>query len=262
MIDIRIIVPCFDWPDLLQECLESIAGQSYPRFGAMIVVDGQPRLAGGALRLLNEMGTIADCRERQWAHTLAPERGGELASIIRGTQMLNEWPNVDAVFGQPMTDETVICHVCADDALSHPGALARLAAVYEDPDVWMTYGQYRIEPGGALGHCRGYPADVVAAGSYRAHPWLASHLRSYRYGLWRRIPEEQFIDPETGKVWFYATDRAMMLPMLEMAREHARFIPDVLYAYRRHNGNVHPALDQGHAARVAAMPRLPRLETL
>lgn len=250
--DIRVLVPYFAWPDLLLECAASIAAQDLRPLSVGLHYDGFPEehayISDGfeeAARLLQSAGIDLTC---SWSG----HRAGELASVLQAT----EWQDAH----RPMSPSTVLVHFCADDLLPDPGVLSSLVEIYEDPDAWMTYGGYAYEDG-TPGHCQPYPAEAHERGDYRGRPWQASHLRSYRYGLWSQVPPSQFVDPETGAVWFYATDRAMMYPMLELARDHARYLsPDdeSWYTYRRHPGNVPSLVDANHCERVAAMPRLER----
>lgn len=253
MIDIRVIVPAYNAAPFIGQCLDSLAAQVYDGYWSALVVNDAS--TDGTERALAEWAALHPGHPMEWGYMTTERRAGELASIEVGTE-----DQIDETFG---TDETVIAHVCADDYLPHPGVLAQLAAVYVPsecrPRTLMTYGSYAFEDG-KRGHVQPYPDHVHRDGDYRDLPWLASHLRSYRYGLWRRIPAEQLIDPATGKPWFYATDRAMMYPMLEMARERAVYVDDVLYTYRRHEGNVPGWQDAEHCRRVAQMPRLERVE--
>jgi glycosyltransferase involved in cell wall biosynthesis len=241
-VEVLVIVVGRNQQRLVREALLSVDAQDLDcPWGAVVVDDN------------SDDGTWAALDHFPYPAIRVDQRGGELASVIVGTDYAEHlgW----------LTDQTIICHLSMDDYLSGPDVLARLVEVYRDPDVWMTYGSYR-DSSGAMGHCEPLPQAAHQLGDYRARPWVTSHLRSYRYGLWRRIPAEQLIDPETGKPWFYATDLAMVFPMLEMARERARFIPDVLYRYRLHDGNVSANLYAGPCERVRAMPRLDRLAHL
>lgn len=250
MTDIRIIVPFRNAAAFLPECLESIAGQSL-RCRAYLVDDVSTdgwRESLGALAREFEPGAMG------FKAMTAPTQDGELVSILRGTGMANR----DA----PLTDETVIVHVCGDDALAGPDVLAHLADIYEDPDVWMTYGSFEDFDTGKRGLCRELPDAAHQRGDYRDRPWMTSHLRSYRYGLWRSIPPTQLVDPTTGKPWRWCTDYAFMFPMLELARERAVYVPDILYRYRTHSDNVPPSTYAEPCRRVRAMPRLARLDRL
>lgn len=260
MIPVFVIVPFYSGGDparlrYLDQCLASIAAQDYPQLYLVVVDDASPDSPHIGL----SSQAIGDLSRRSGSQVRA-ERGGELASVQSGTEALQVWRAISSA-SCPLSAESVIAHVCGDDYLpDDPTVISRLAAVYADPEVWMTYGGY-VYDDGSPGHPYAIPQAWHDAGDYRSQPWVASHLRSYRFGLWQQVPPEQLIDPATGRTWFYATDRAMMLPMLELAGEHAVYLPPdpPLYVYRRHAANVHPALDHGHASRVAAMPRLDRL---
>lgn len=251
MTEIRVIVPAYNAAPFIGQCLDSLAAQEYDGPWSVAVVDD---CSTDATRTALRSWAEAHPRHPMtWGYMETVSRRGELASVESGTHF-------DFA---PISDETVIVHVCADDYLPHPGVLAQLNAYYTPsecrPRTLMTYGSYQFEDG-KRGHVQPYPDHVHRDGDYRDRPWMASHLRSYRYGLWRRIPAEQLLDPATGKPWFYATDRAMMLPMLEMARERAVYVDDILYTYRRHEGNVPGWQDAEHCRRVAQMPRLERVE--
>ena len=254
MIEIRVIVPAYNAAPFIGQCLDSLAAQVYDGPWSVYVVNDAS--TDGTADALRAWAEAHPNHPMKWGYMLRKSRRGELGSIQTGT----EWARQEI---PDLSDETVICHVCGDDYLPHPGVLAQLAAVYVPsecrPRTLMTYGSYAFEDG-KRGHVQPYPDHVHRDGDYRDRPWQASHLRSYRYGLWRRIPADQLIDPATGKPWFYATDRAMMYPMLEMARERAVYVDDVLYTYRRHDGNVPGWQDAEHCRRVAAMPRLERVE--
>ena len=249
MIDFLVIVPFHNAAAFLPECLDSIASQrgEFHARGYLVddaSTDGWQSVVPSSVTDPGAMGFLA---------VTTPERGEELASIVAGTALANR--------DVPLTNETVIVHVCGDDALAGPDALGVLADIYQDPDVWMTYGSFAYH--GQMrssGFCKALPPQAHQRGDYRARPWVTSHLRSYRVGLWRSIPPEQLIDPTTGRLWQYGTDFAFMLPMLELARERARFVPDVLYLYRKHENNIPPSLYGDPCRRIRAMPRLARMD--
>lgn len=65
--------------------------------------------------------------------------------------------------------------------------------------------------------------------------WRATHLKTFRAGLVKRIDPRDLKTPATsvwgGKWCPYAIDRAVMFPLLEMAGERYTFIPNILYVY-------------------------------
>jgi hypothetical protein len=68
---------------------------------------------------------------------------------------------------------------------------------------------------------------------YRHAPWVTSHLRTFYAGLFKRIKLSDLL--YDGNFIPCSADFAMMYPMLEMAAERSKFIPDVLYVYNRQN---------------------------
>lgn len=110
-----------------------------------------------------------------------------------------------------------------------PGALEKIEAWYEDPDVWVTYGQYRNVARGTVGHCREYtPAEWW---DLRRADWQASHPKTFRAWLFQAVPVERFQWP-SGAWVEHARDLLTMFPILELAGpEHTRFNPEPLYAY-------------------------------
>ncbi|HEY9838671.1 MAG TPA: hypothetical protein V6D27_17445, partial [Vampirovibrionales bacterium] len=94
-------------------------------------------------------------------------------------------------------------------------------------------------------------------------PWMTSHLRTFKYLLWRNIKLEDLQD-ENGNFYRMAGDLATMFPMLEMAAERSRFIPETLLIYNRSNplnadkidGNLQLAIDQ----KIRSSQKYQRLE--
>ncbi len=113
-----------------------------------------------------------------------------------------------------------------EDSLAHEWVLQRLNAYYADPDLWLTFGQYRDFPSYELGVCRDF-----SEGKVRMEPFVASHLKTFYAKLFKQIRESDFVCG--GKFLAACADLAYMIPMLEMAHDHFSFIPDILYIQNR-----------------------------
>lgn len=124
---------------------------------------------------------------------------------------------------------TIIVSLDGDDWLE-PDALTRVALEYQQTNCQMTYGQFRF-PNGAAGWASKYSDEVVKYQLYRSDRWRATHLKTYRADLFKRVNVEELFSKHTGQYFELATDLAVMFPMLEMAGHRARFIPDELYVY-------------------------------
>ena len=131
-------------------------------------------------------------------------------------------------------DDDVIILLDGDDWLASTRTLTKLCNVYVD-DTLMTYGSYVLSPEGLRGpEPSQYPDKVIKDNSYREDQWRASHLRTFKHKLWRQIKHEDLKDA-SGNYYEMTYDQAIMLPLLEMAQERAKFIPEVLYVYNKEN---------------------------
>ncbi len=105
--------------------------------------------------------------------------------------------------------------------------------VYSDPSVWLTYGQFREWPSGNHGFCRQMPDDIVKGNVFREFTHIPSHLRTFYAGLFKKIKIEDLM--YEGNFMRMTGDIAAMFPMIEMARDHFRFIDTVLLDYNAAN---------------------------
>lgn len=152
-------------------------------------------------------------------------------TLIRNTTNKGALANIFyAVYS--CADNEIILLLDGDDWFRHNRVLQVVNEAYQD-DVWLTYGQFQDHPNGQLGCCAPLPHDVIANNSVRKYTWVTSHLRTFYAKLFKLIKQDDLImDGEFARV---AWDLALMLPMLEMAGEHIRFIDEVLYVYNKRN---------------------------
>jgi hypothetical protein len=118
----------------------------------------------------------------------------------------------------------VVAIVDGDDWLARTDAIKIVAALHE-AGAWVTYGSFRYADGRP-----GFAAPVD--GEPRDAPWSATHLRTFRAGLFHAIQEpDLLVSPTSADYLPHADDLATMIPMLEMAGPRAVFVPEVLYVY-------------------------------
>lgn len=146
-------------------------------------------------------------------------------------RMLHCYNQYHAIHGCP--DDAIIIILDGDDWLAHNGVLTLLNEVYLE-DAWITYGQFRYYKRGALGCSRQIPREVIENNSIRKHPsWITSHMRTFYAGLYKKIKYEDLL--YEGDFLPMSVDAAVMLPMIEMAGWHSRFINEVIYIYNDSN---------------------------
>ncbi len=130
-------------------------------------------------------------------------------------------------------DDDIVIDYDGDDWLAHPDVLSIINQIYEDPEVWITYGSYVNWPKPLGCCCEQISQEFIDNNSYRYKRWMASHLKSFYAWLFKKIRPEslQF----QGQFFDMAGDLAFMFPMLEMAGGRFKFVPDVLYIYNTGN---------------------------
>jgi glycosyltransferase involved in cell wall biosynthesis len=131
------------------------------------------------------------------------------------------------------SDEEIILTLDGDDWFPNGEVLNKLNAVYQNNNVWMTYGQYQNYPDGGIGVAKQIPQHVINSNGYRQYHWCSTHLRTFYTWLFKNIKKEDLM--YEGKFMSMTWDMAMMFPMLEMAKEKSRFISDILYIYNLNN---------------------------
>lgn len=133
-------------------------------------------------------------------------------------------------------DEIIII-LDGDDWLYDNNVLSTLNKVYSDPNVWLTYGQLLFYIGDyrdpVAGIVKEIPINYIKNNTTRENPWPVTHLRSFYAGLFHKIKKEDLLFH--GNFFQTSCDVAMMVPLVELAGEHTKFISKVLYVYNRDN---------------------------
>jgi len=128
-------------------------------------------------------------------------------------------------------DQDVIIAIDGDDWLPDNKVFERILNVYRDPNIWLTYGSFITYHGNdhmSAGSC-GLPPDKDNFRHFSS--WYASHLRTWKAWLFRKIAFEDLLAPD-GTFWSVCGDLSFMLPLLEMAKNgHWKYLPEVNYIY-------------------------------
>ncbi|HSX11377.1 MAG TPA: glycosyltransferase family A protein [Chlamydiales bacterium] len=192
----------------VEKTLTSVFSQNYENYHVVYIDDasddGSYDVARDLIYDSGHLGQVTLARNE--------ERLGILANLFRAVQLLDE--------------REIILVLQGEDWLAHEWVLQRLNAYYADPDVWLTYGQYRDYPTYQLGTCRELKEVALRSG-----PFAPSHLNTFYAGLFKKVRESDFI--AGGKFLSACSEMAYMVPMLEMAKNHAQFISEILYINNR-----------------------------
>ena len=138
-------------------------------------------------------------------------------------------------------DDEIVFMVDGDDSIHGSQVFSYINSIYQDENIWFTYGQYRNVPASQaiqwghkeMGYCRPVPKHIQRKQAYRYYSFIYMHPRSFRAWLFKLVKLEDLIADTIqgfqGDFYPASNDVAMYFPMVEMAHTHIKFIPEVLY---------------------------------
>lgn len=210
-----VVIPSYNNAKYYEKNLDSVFGQTYQNYRIIYVDDASSDNTGELVAAYLRKNGLED----RVTFIQNEENSGALFSMYQAVHSCD--------------DREIIVTLDGDDWLADESVLSYLNEVYSDPHVWLTYGQFRQHPKGHKGFCRAFPKEIIRKNGFRDHAWVSSHLRTFYTKLFKQIKLEDLL--YKGKFYKAACDVAQLFPMLEMAGEHIRFIPRVLYIYNREN---------------------------
>lgn len=192
----------------VEKTLRSIFSQVYFTFRIIYIDDASE---DGSFALVKDLVEASGSKDRVTLvqHT---QHEGQLASLCEGVR--------------ECADEEIVVWIDGNDWLAHEWVLSSLNSYYADPDLWVTYGQYREFPDYKLGISAPFSDK-----DFRVHPFVASHLKTFYAGLFKRIDPVDFT--YQGTFLTAGVDFAVMIPLLELAQHHFQYVPQVLYIANR-----------------------------
>lgn len=158
--------------------------------------------------------------------------GDSRFTIIQNKSKLYQPGNYDQVIrnNSEINDNDIIVEVDGDDWLPTKNVLERIYNLYTNDDVWIANGSFVYSDGR-----KGFSQRQDNLDSLRTSVMTASHIRTWRAFLWRKILIEDLKDVD-GNYWKISGDLSFMFPMLEMSGpEHYRFMPEINYVYNEEN---------------------------
>lgn len=210
-LNFKIITPCFNAEKWVDKCIQSIYLQTYEKWECVILNDAS---TDSTLDVIEK--TIPEEFKSKFKVVSNDKNIGALNNIINGVKLISHDP------------EDVIVLLDGDDWFATKYALEYVNRVYEDKNIWLTYGQFTYLKKNMMG-CN---AKINSIENYRnGERWKTSHLRTFKNRIWNLIKDEDFRD-KNGKYYSMAWDLAIMLPLIEMAgADRIKFIRAVLYKY-------------------------------
>jgi glycosyltransferase involved in cell wall biosynthesis len=249
------IVSCgWECAQFAAQTLRSIERQSAQNFDVMIMVDpssdGTAEFVEGwcaAHDPVLRMGQAA-----YWNCVINRDHRGAVANQASAIWLL-----------EPKDDDIVIWLDLDGDQLAQGDTLAHLFHAYaEDPELLLTYGNYRPIPDhGTCPPAQPYPDKVVLDNSYRA--WHRqgggfNHLRTMKGKVAKAITEAD-LSWSDGRGWYEAgSDYHFMINGLELAGGRYKCLSEVMCLYNNANPRAdnltHPDLTARCVADMLGRP--------
>lgn len=207
-----IVTTAYNCQDYIENCIGSLMGQKFTDFKCYITDD---------LSTDNTVNVVKNMI-----------KGDDRFILIENKVKMYQPGNYDQVIrdNQNIDDNEIIVEVDGDDWLPDFKTLTRINEVYSNPDVWIANGSFRYSNGS-----RGFSSKQENFNNLRGSRFTASHIRTWRAFLWRKIKQEDLKD-ENGNYWKVTGDLSFMFPMLEMAgEERYRFMDEINYIYNEEN---------------------------
>lgn len=220
-IDITVIICSYNNEKYVEENLKSLFTQDYPKWRMIYVNDCSDDKTGEQVKKVIKKYKM-ETRSSLINNT---ENRGGLANTYYSIHNVNP--------------KSVVVLLDGDDTLKNKKVLSKIAQIYRNKKVWMTYGNYEAKPKDAPrwfnDPCYAFPNEVMKNRTFRQHTWIAYPLRTFYARLFHLIKEKDL--KYKNKFMSVAWDAAMMYPMLEMASQgHIKFVKEVLYVYRVNTG--------------------------
>lgn len=213
----KVVLTGWSAEKYIDKCLESLFSQTYHNWEAQLILDPSE--------------DTSYMKAAKWC-------GSKLNVCLNGSRKLALNNVVNAINLLSPHDEDVIVLIDADDWLSGIDSLDIINSYYEKySNLQVTHGSWLPYPNEYADTNNEPYTKVDFDNNFRKLPWRASHLKTFKYKIWKQIKNEDLRD-ELGNYIRYAWDLAIMWPLLELSGfDRVKFIPEKVYVYNQENVN-------------------------
>ena len=209
------VAPAFNAVSTIQQMLWSIAGQTY-RNWEVIVIDDMS--TDGTVRAVDNfayMTASSNCHLpidhiSQIKLIQNSEKKCEVANVLQGIALCD--------------DDDIICRIDGDDWLTDLDALHMINETYKQHDLDALWTAHRWAYSD-----KNISGPMSQGADPYKHPWVSSHLKTFRKRLLNDVPYENFLN-QNGDLIRRAGDQCLYLPVLHNAKRYG-FLPRVCYHY-------------------------------
>lgn len=210
--DFVFLTPAFNCEEEIKNTIYSMLSQSYKNWRAIIIDDVSDDNTG---KVVSEIATSLGLKDK--------------ISVIRRSEKYGETKNTLEELNKIRDDEVVV-RLDGGDWLTENDTLHFLDSIYRshNPGVLWTAHRWAFTDRNISG-----PLKLEINQTVYQHPWVSSHLKTFRAGNLKRVPKNNFLD-ENGEWITIACDQTVFLPMMHMCaanNEPMLFLDHVCYHY-------------------------------
>lgn len=208
------VIPYYNCSDDIEKTIFSMLSQSYNNWRAILIndmsTDGSEKIVRDVCSSLpgryRDKFTLIDNQEKQ----------GEVRNTLNSVKAID--------------DSHVVCRLDGGDWLTENDLLYVLNQVYQDADVAVAWTAQRWSY--TTQNISG-PMNLQQGQTVYQHPWVSSHLKTFRCGQLKKVPDSNFRD-DSGEYIMIACDQAVFLPMMHLSHlegKKLQFVPILGYHY-------------------------------
>ncbi len=221
---IVIIIPSYNNADCYQKNLDSVFNQKYNNWRGIYIDD----VSSDGTGYLVEKYIKIHGFEHKFTVVRNKKRSLAMANLYRAIWSCD--------------DNEIVATLDGDDWFAHNHVLSLLNTLYQDPNVWLTYGSYTDWPepelhvlqhwqenlGGTLGN-RPVPEEIIRNNEFRSFIGCTGQLRTFYAWLFKQIKLEDLMYQSDFLHMTY--DIGIMIPMHEMAAGRFEYVSDIIYIH-------------------------------
>lgn len=214
----RIVTPVYNAEKWIEKNIESVNKQRNKNYEHIVVDDGSTDKTVEIVKKLQ-------LRYPRITLIAKSKRSGVMDSHLQGLFTTQK----------PVNEKCIVVQLDGDDWFKGVKVLDKLNELYQNPDVWATYGNYSTTDN-SPSVCSPFNFDIPPR-EYIKRGWIFSHVRTFRFSVLKHIKRESlYLKGPNPILYPAAADVALFCPILELAGyDRVRFVTEPLCVHNRDN---------------------------
>ena len=208
------VIPYFNCKEDIEKTIFSMLSQSYEDWRAVLINDLSTDGTDVVVKKLCD--SLTEKHRTKFTLVDNLEKHGEVRNTLKSVEKID--------------DNDVVCRLDGGDWLTENDLLYVLNSVYQDSNVAVAWTAHRWSY--TTQNISG-PLELRHGQTVYQHPWVSSHLKTFRCGQLKKVPDANFRD-KNGDYIMIACDQAVFLPMMHLSHTEGKklqFVPILGYHY-------------------------------